>query len=280
MAGKIYKSNLPTGFDIEGHRGCRGLLPENSIPAFKKALELGVTTLELDLVISKDLQVVVSHEPYFSHEISLTPAKKEISSDKEREFNIFNMDYEEVVQFDTGSKKHPRFPTQEKLKTHKPLYTEVIRFAEDYCKSNSKNPIWYNVEIKSSPEGDQIYHPDPEEFSELVYKVIKDNHVEDRTIIQCFDLRPLQYLNNKYPDIKLSLLVENHLTPEFNTQILGFIPHIYSPDHQLVNESLIRFARSKKMKVIPWTVNTSEEIERLIALGVDGIITDYPNIFE
>jgi glycerophosphoryl diester phosphodiesterase len=280
MASKIHKSNLPIGFDIEGHRGCRGLLPENSLPAFAKALALGVTTLELDLVISKDKKVVVSHEPFFSHEISLTPAKTEFSSEKEKEFNIYKMDYSEILRFDTGSKKHPRFPDQEKIKTHKPLYSEVIQLAESYTKTNSLGPVWYNVEIKSTPEGDRIFHPDIEEFSELVYQIIKENNVIDRTIIQCFDLRPLQYLKKKYPHLILSLLVENHLTPEFNTKILGFIPHIYSPEYHLVNESLIKFAKSNQMKVIPWTVNSTEEIERLIQLGVDGIITDYPNLFE
>lgn len=280
MGNKISKKDLPSGFDIEGHRGCRGLLPENSIPAFLKALELGVTTLEMDLVISKDKQVVVSHDPYFSHEFSLTPAKKEIKAEEERNFRIYAMDYTEVKKFETGSKIHSRFPTQKKAKAYKPLLTEVIQAAEKYTKENNQKPIWYNIEIKSSPEGDTKFHPGPEEFSELVYKVIQENNILDRTIVQCFDLRPLQYLKKKYPTLKLSLLIENKLSPEFNIRILGFTPDIYSPEYILVDESLIHFAKSSNMKVLPWTVNDTENINRLIQLGVNGVITDYPDIFE
>lgn len=277
MLNKISKTILPPGFDIQGHRGCRGLLPENSLPAFLKALELGVTTLEMDLVISKDKQVVVSHEPFFSHEISLSPELKEISQDKERSFNLYRLNYDELKTFDTGSRVHPRFPSQKKLKVHKPLFKEVIDAAENFP-SNQKP--FYNVEIKSSPEGDRIFHPAPEEFSELVYEILKEKGILDRSVVQCFDLRPLQYLKKKYPDLKLSLLLENKLPPKFNIQILGFKPHIYSPEYTLVDESLIKYAKTCGIKVIPWTVNNAEEIKKLINLGVDGIITDYPDIFE
>jgi len=280
MLDKVLKKDLPPGFDIEGHRGCRGLLPENSVPAFIKALELGVTTLEMDLVITKDKQVVVSHEPYFSHEISLTPEQTEIPADQERSFNIYQMDYEQVKKFDTGSKVHPRFLSQHKIKVYKPLLKEVIDIAENYTQEKKQKPIQYNVEIKSTPEGDRIFHPETEEFSELVYEVLKEKNILDRTIIQCFDIRPLQYLRKKDPSLKLSLLVENPLSPEFNLKILGFAPAIYSPDYKLVDEKLIKFAKTRSIKILPWTVNNAVDIRKLINFGVHGIITDYPDLFE
>jgi len=271
---KIHKSALPSGFDIEGHRGCRGLLPENTIPAFQKALELGVTTLEMDLVISKDRQVVVSHEPYFNHEITTTPDKKHLNSEEEKKHNIFNLTYNEIQQYDVGLKIHPRFPSQKKIAASKPLFQNVIDLAE------KTNPfIQYNVEIKSTPEGDDKFHPEVGAFSELVCQMILHNKIEKRTIVQSFDLRALQYIKQKYPQIQLSLLIENELSPEFNLNILGFTPDVYSPDFHLVNQQLIELGKSVQMKIIPWTVNSANQIKKLIDLGVDGVITDYPDIF-
>lgn len=280
MSDKVLQKDLPPGFDVQGHRGCRGLLPENSIPAFLRALDLGVTTLEMDLVITKDKQVLVSHEPYFSHEISLTPEQKEITEHKEKIFNIYQMNYEQVKTFDTGSKIHPRFLTQGKIKVHKPLLIDVIDAAEKYTLEQKSKSIQYNVEIKSTPEGDRIFHPETKEFCELVYEVLKQKNILDRTMVQCFDIRPLQYLRKKDPSLKLSLLVENPLSPEFNLKILGFAPAVYSPDYRLVNEKLIQFAKTRSIKVLPWTVNNTEDIRKLIHLGVHGIITDYPDLFD
>src|SRR5690349_3229617 len=96
-------------FDRQGHRGCRGLMPENTLPAMKKALEFGVTTLEMDVVISRDKKVVVSHEPWFNSEISTTPGGAFVNPDEEKSLNIFCMDYEEVIRYDVGLKPHPRF---------------------------------------------------------------------------------------------------------------------------------------------------------------------------
>ena len=104
-----------TSFDIEGHRGCRGLMPENTIPAMYKAIDLGVTTLEMDAVITKDREVVVSHEPFFNHEITTKPDGTEVKESEERNLNIYHMTYEEVKQFDVGKKNHPRFPRQQKM---------------------------------------------------------------------------------------------------------------------------------------------------------------------
>ena len=114
-------------FDLQGHRGARGLRPENSIPAFIIALDSGVTTVELDLAITKDKQIVVSHEPWMSSSICLQPDGSAISEKDQKSFNIYQMDYEEVRQFDCGSKGHDGFPDQVKLPTTKPLLRDWFR---------------------------------------------------------------------------------------------------------------------------------------------------------
>jgi glycerophosphoryl diester phosphodiesterase len=110
------------GFDLQGHRGCRGLMPENTIPAMLKAIDLGVTTLEMDVVITKDNKVVVSHEPWMEKEITTKPDGSFINTTVESmEFNIYKMNYDEVVKYDVGMKPHPRFPNQQKMKVVKPF---------------------------------------------------------------------------------------------------------------------------------------------------------------
>jgi glycerophosphoryl diester phosphodiesterase len=265
--------------DFQGHRGCRGLLPENTIPGFLKALDLGVTTLEMDVVITADKKVILSHEPWFSHEICLDPQGNEISEDDERNHNIYKLTYAETQRYDCGSKVHPRFLQQQKMHATKPLLADVILAAEAHAVAAKRPLPFYNIETKSLPERDEIFHPGPEEFSSLLADVIITSGISDRAIIQSFDVRTLQALRRSNPDIALALLIENNLTPEANLDLLGFIPEIYSPDYALVDEELVAFCKSKDMKLIPWTVNDAAEMKKLISMGVDGIISDYPDKF-
>lgn len=277
-SGISLAKDLPA-FDTEGHRGARGLLPENSIPAFKKALDLGVTTLEMDTIITKDKKVIVSHDPYFSHEICLTPDGKQITEKTQKNFNIYKMNYADVLKYDCGSKTHPRFPKQNHMKVTKPLLRDVILESEKYIKSKNLKPVFYNIETKTEENGDKVFNPEPKEFMTLIYNQLKDLKILDRVIIQSFDVRTLQELKNIDPKIKTSLLVENKESFQKNIDKLGFNPDIYSPEYILVNKELIQTAHKKNIKVVPWTVNKKEEIETLKKLGVDGIISDYPNLF-
>ncbi|MFH1320260.1 MAG: glycerophosphodiester phosphodiesterase family protein [Bacteroidota bacterium] len=263
--------------DIQGHRGCRGLMPENSIPGFIKAVEIGVNTLEMDVVISMDKKVLLSHEPFLSHKICLNSDEQEIHKKDETNYNLFQMTYEEIKKCDCGTKPHSRFPSQKKLPIYKPLLSEVIDTIEQYINSNSLPPVQYNIETKCTPDGDGIFHPLPSEFVDLLFDVIKEKDILHRTIIQSFDLRILQIVKGKYPDMTLSLLIDNNYSPDGNITKLGFIPDIYSPQYLLVDNGLLEYAEKNKMKVIPWTVNEQELMKLLIELGVDGIITDYPD---
>lgn len=269
------------GFDFEGHRGCRGLMPENTIPAFKKAIDLHVTTLEMDAVITKDKQVIISHEPFFNHEITTKPNGSFVDEKDERLLNIFKMDYAETQTFDVGSKLHPRFPNQQKLSVHKPRLADVVDSAEAYTARLSLHPIQYNIETKSTPETDGIYHPFVAEFVELIMAIVKEKKVEERVIIQSFDIRTLQFLHQHYPQIKTAYLFEPPSDKSFAERLkdLGFIPTIYSPDETLVTALLVKQCKELGIKLIPWTVNNVNRMKELKQLGVDGMISDYPNLY-
>lgn len=268
-------------FDKQGHRGCRGLMPENTIPAMIKALDLGVTTLEMDAVITKDKKVVLSHEPWFGMEITTKPDGNYMGEREERKFNIYWMTYEEVKTFDVGLKPHPRFPRQQKMKLVKPLLADVIDSAEARASVTGRPLPYYNIETKTNPEFDGVFHPAPEEFVDILMEVLKQKKIEDRVIIQSFDFRTLRYMHQKYPAIKTAMLIEDFDKRNLQDQLkdLGFIPTIYSPAYQLVNKELIIECHKQKIRIIPWTVNDKAMIEKLKQMGADGVITDYPDLF-
>lgn len=265
-------------FDFEGHRGARGLLPENTIPSFLKALEFGVTTLEMDVVITKDHQVVLSHEPYLSHEICSNPDGSPISPSEEKSSNIYMMTFAELSRYDCGKRGHARFPQQQAQPATKPLLHDVIQSVERARQERGLPLIFYNIETKSTREGDGVFHPHPAEFARLVYEAVKRNGILDRTIFQSFDERTLESLHALDSDLYLCLLVENPEGLEKNLARLSFKPQIYSLYYQFVTPELVAQVRQQGMKLIVWTVNTLDEMKHLKAMGVDGIITDYPNL--
>jgi len=274
-------SSPAIAFDKQGHRGCRGLMPENTLPAMLKAIDLGVSTLEMDIVFTKDKVAILSHEPFFNHEITTTPEGKYLDEKKERKLNIYQMSFEETRQFDVGLKPHPRFTSQLKIKATKPSLASLIDSVENYLSVHHLAKVDYNIETKTNPATDNIYHPAPGEFVEQLMKVIKNKGIENRVIIQSFDFRTLQIIHNNYPSIRTAMLIEAYDTRSLDEQLnsLGFIPTIYSPAYSLVNKKLIDTCHNKKMKIIAWTVNDSMKITELKKSGVDGIISDYPNLF-
>jgi glycerophosphoryl diester phosphodiesterase len=269
-------------FEVHGHRGCRGLMPENTVPAMLKALDLGVTTLEMDVVISKDNKVVVSHEPWFEDEITTKPDGSLINPADAMQYNIYKMNYDEVAKYDVGMKPHPRYPKQEKVKAIKPLLGDLLDSIANSMMTRRRPFPYFNIETKCLPAGDDRFHPKPAEFVELLIAVIKDKKVEERVIIQSFDIRTLKYIHEKYPLIKTSLLVEDSDENDFDGQLarLGYTPEYYSPNHTLVDEKLVKQAHEKGMKIVPWTVNDPKQLKKLKKLQVDGIITDYPDVIK
>ena len=274
-------STVAVTFDKQGHRGCRGLMPENTIPAMLKALALGVTTLEMDASISKDKQIFLSHEPFFNHEITTKPDGNFIEQKDERNYNMYHMLYDSIKTYDVGLKPNPRFPQQQRLPVSKPLLSDLFDSVKNYMLTCKRPFPVFNIETKCMPATDNIYHPEPAEFVELLMKLISEKKMENYVIIQSFDFRSLQYLHQHYPHIKTAMLIEDFDKRSVEEQIktLGFIPTIYSPENSLVNKGLVEKCHQQNMKVIPWTVNEAKKINELTEMGVDGIISDYPNLF-
>lgn len=269
--------SVPAGFDWQGHRGCRGLMPENSIPAFLKALDFPeVTTLELDLAVTKDNQLIVSHEPWFNPAICQLPNGDSIPKRDEEKYLIYQMSVAEVQGFDCGSRGNPRFTDQQKMKTVKPTLRELAEALR------AKNPeraasIRWNIEIKSEPAWDGVRHPPVEEFARLVITELRSLGIDKNATVQSFDVRALQAMHRQAPDIPLAYLIENIRGFDANLKELGFRPDIYSPYYLLVSKKLARKCHGKGIKLIPWTVNDVAAMRGMIHLGVDGIITDFPN---
>jgi glycerophosphoryl diester phosphodiesterase len=265
-------------FDLQGHRGARGLLPENAVEGFLHALELGVTTLEMDVVISADSQIVVSHEPWFSHEICSRPDGSEIGP--EDTVSLFSLPYDSIRLFDCGKKGHPRFPGQRPQPAHKPLLRDVVKAVRAFCRKNHRPMPWFNIETKCSPEWEQKgLVPAPEVFVQLLHEEVVALGIRGFACIQSFDVRTLQVLNEIDHGMTCALLVENDKPMEFQLSQLGFVPPIYSPLYTLVDEHSVQKAHDLNMRIIPWTVNEIADMQRLKNWGVDGLISDYPDRF-
>lgn len=265
-------------FDTEAHRGGRGLMPENTIPAMLNAIDLGVTTLEMDTHISGDRQVVLSHDEFVNPLFSLSPEGKEIKPAEAPGFALYKMKYADIAKFDVGSKFYKNFPQQKKMKVSMPLLSDLIDKVQSYLKASGKPQVFYNIETKCTEKDDNIYNPVPEVFVKLLMDVIEKKKISQWVIIQSFDKRTLQVLNKKYPRIRTSYLIQNKNTLAENLTDLGFTPFAYSPNYKLLSPELVKECHAKGMKVVPWTVNTKEEIAQVKALGVDGIISDYPGL--
>jgi glycerophosphoryl diester phosphodiesterase len=265
--------------DVQAHRGGMALLPENTIAAMLNGVKLGVKTLELDVVISGDGKVVVSHDAYMSSDFMRKPNGADISKAEERSIALYKMTYDSISRFDAGTKPHPRFPEQLKMKIHKPLLSDLIDSVEAYVRLNKLKPVYYNIETKISPAGDGIYNPSPDVFVQTLMEVINKKAIKNRLIIQSFDVRTLQILNKTEPTIKLALLTlgksKGGLDDDLNK--LGFIPDIYSPHYTSVDPEMVVKVHALKMQIVPWTVDEEKDMTALGQMGVDGIITNSPD---
>lgn len=264
--------------DIGGNRGFRGMYPENSIQAFTRAVKIGVNTIEMDVVVSKDNQVVVSHDLMMEDDICSTPAGKEVTAGDRDKYKLYAMTYEEIAKFDCGSRGNSRFTDQVKGLAHKPLLTEVIDAVEKYIKDNNLPPVNYNIEIVSSKKGDEVMHPEPPQFSKLVYDVVKNKGILARTLFSSFDMRVLQEIHKTDGSAMTGLMSEKSTDVlETNLKDLHFNPTVYSPAFLLCNKSMITKCHALGIKVIAWTPNEMTKMTALKNDGVDGIITDYPD---
>ncbi|HRG59674.1 MAG TPA: glycerophosphodiester phosphodiesterase family protein [Bacteroidia bacterium] len=263
--------------EIHGHRGCRGYYPENTLPAFMYALDLSVDAIELDVVISKDNKVVVSHEPFMHYKKCLWPNLSPIIKAHQQNLYLYQMNYNEIKSFDCGLISHPDYPLAKPVSAYKPTLNEVIEQVENKIKLNNL-PIQYNIEIKSDNLQIGYSQPDYQTYTNLVLDVINYYKISNRTIIQSFDKEILRCIAQVNKNIPLSLLIEDDIDPRKHLNELGFIPQILGSDYIYLNLDKVKELQFMDVKIFAFTVNKLKHIQRMLDLGVDAIITDYPDV--
>lgn len=263
---------------VHGHRGCRGLFPENTLPAFLHALQLGVDVLELDVVISADQQVVVAHEPWLSARLGLSPTGQRIDPRHERDYNLYRLPYEIIRQSALGVLPHPLFPEQQLVPTYRPLLSEVLEATAIACQQLGRPAVGYSIEVKSTPSTDGIFHPIPARFTELVLTAIP-SEMHSRMTILSFDPRILRVVRQSEAKLRVSLLTELPFKATRLFEPLGFTPDVFGPDYRLLTQALVQELRATypALQLVPWTINQSADLARMIAWQVAGVTTDYPN---
>ena len=264
--------------DVQAHRGGAGLMPENTILAMENALKMGVNTLEFDLQISQDGKVVVSHDAYFHSRYSTRPDGSLVQKSDPKEY-LYTMPYEQITKYDVGMRPGTNWPDKACVAAYKPLLSELLSFVENYVKENGLTSPRYNIEIKSKPgKAEGKDWPEYHEFVDKCVAKLKEFNLGERLVIQSFDVRALNYMHEKYPELILSYLVDK---PDVDfdkyMSLLSFTPTWLSPHWSNTDKELVDRTHNAGMKIVPWTVDQPEDISRLIELGVDAIISNYPD---
>ena len=263
--------------DLQAHRGGAGLMPENTISSMRHALELGVNTLEFDLQLSADGKVVVSHDNYFHPRYSMRPDSTLIQKEDPKEY-LYTMPYDSIAKYDVGLRFVDRWPDQKKVSEHKPLATDLIDFAENYVKEHGMSPVRYNIEIKSrTGKGEGKLWPDYKEFCDKCMELLLSKNLGDRLVVQTFDVRALEYVHEKWPQVKLSYLTEDETEIATILSQISFLPTWWSPNHEVVTPENVAYCHALGVKVVPWTVDEPDEMRRMADCGVEAIISNYPD---
>lgn len=267
-------------FDRQAHRGGRGLMPENTILSEKNAIDFN-TTMEMDLQMTKDKKIVVSHDAFLNHLFVLTPEGDTLTKAEGENRLIYDMTYDSLRQYDVGSKPHPDFPEQQNVSAERPRLDVLIDSVEAYAKRKGKIN-YYNIELKSREEADGKHYPNLKDYVNAAIQIIENKGIENRVMIQSFDERALRMVHKKWPDIELSYLVMGGEEEDVDGFIkaLGFQPDVFSPNYKTCTPERIRAFHRKGIRVIPWTPDTVEDMQRLKNMGVDGEITDFPNLYK
>jgi glycerophosphoryl diester phosphodiesterase len=263
-------------FEIQAHRGARAFFPENTLQAFCKAADLGIRVVELDLLVSKDQEIVVSHDPWLSGPLCSDPEGRPLGITESDRFNIYDMTYTAIAGFDCGL-THPSFPAQKRIKACKPLLSTVFTAVDSHMASaGMKGRMIYNLELKSWPEWDDVFHPAPDRYAELVLQLVEAAGLLDRVRIQSFDNRVVREAWKLNSKLNYGLLIEKADNVDRLLTELGFLPRYVNPHHSLVDSRLAEYLDARQITMIPWTVNEPEEMLAMKQFGAKGIITDYP----
>lgn len=299
----ILLAGCASRIDLEAHRGGRGLMPENTLPAFRNAMNLGVTTLELDTNITRDGVVVIGHDSSINPEIARGRDGKWLTADaKGKGPAIHSLTYAELQQYDIGrlnpdSTYGKRYPEQKAVDG-----TRYAKLSELFAavREAGDRHIRFNVETKLSPlEPEET--PGPEEFANVLLSLIIAEGMADRVTLQSFDWRTLKIFQQKAPQIPtVYLSAQQKFFDNINADKPGASPWtaglnvadfsgsiarmvkaaggaIWSPYFNDVDESRVKDAQQLGLQVVVWTVNEPKDIERMLDWKVDGIISDYPD---
>ncbi|GGG40184.1 hypothetical protein GCM10011378_15580 [Hymenobacter glacieicola] len=231
----------------------------------------------MDVVISADNQVVVSHEPWMSAAICRTPVGQPILSEQQKQHNLYQLPYTAIRQYDCGLTRHPYYPEQVPEPASKPLLREVVEALDKLAYQLGRWPVRFSIELKSTPEDDGLYHPAPSRFLELVLLELHALSLLARTTLLCFDKRVLQAARQVVPGVPLCLLVEDEKSLSTHLAELGFMPSVYGPNFHLLTPQLVAELRQLHIELVPWTVNEPTDLRSILAYQPTGITTDYPD---
>jgi glycerophosphoryl diester phosphodiesterase len=257
--------------EVQGHRGARALFPEDTLPAFEHALAIGVDTLELDLVVTKDEQLVIKHDLTINKTLCLGPGGAKLQTEPA----VRTLTLKEVKEYDCGTLKNPDFPKQTPVPgTTIPTLDELFAWVERSPHPSAKR-VGFNIETKSLPAHPELT-PSPEAFVENILKVVNAHGMLARVTLQSFDHRSLVAAKASDPRVKTSALIEGTL-PDLASMAAASRADIVSPELDWVTAAGVRALHQKGIRVVPWTANHTAEWDYLVGIGVDGIISDDPD---
>lgn len=265
-----------SAFDLQGHRGARGLAPENTLPAFAAALTIGVDTLELDVGVTRDGVVVVHHDRMLNQDIARGADGRWLEKPGPA---IHAIGFAELQRYDVGrlrpgSEYAKFFPGQRAIDgTRIPRLADVFALA---AKSGNRT-VRFNIETKLSPDASDETLP-PAEFARAVIAEIRKAHLSARSTIQSFDWRTLRVVQEEAPEIASVYLTGSKLEPDTLARIKASGGTIWSPNFGTLSDEKLKEAHALGLKVIVWTVNGPQQIALMLDRGVDGIITDRPDL--
>ena len=289
----------PAGaFDLQGHRGARGLAPENTLPAFERALALGVTTLELDIAVTRDGVPVISHNPALNAELTRDASGRYLDKDGPA---IHSLTWAQLQAYDVGRLK-PGTEYARQFPEQRPVDgTRIPRLADlfDLVKRSGDDKVRFDIETKLDP-AKPAETPDPEAFARALVAEIRKAGMAGRSVIQSFDWRTLQVVQKIAPEIPTAYLTVQRRfdnvgagRPEGSLWTAGYQYREYGSVPKMIKAAggshwsayfgdldaqKVKEAQSLGLKVLAWTVNDPADMGRMLDLGVDGLITDRPDL--
>jgi glycerophosphoryl diester phosphodiesterase len=255
-------------FKIAGHRGFRGMYPENSLLGFQKAIEIGADAIEFDVVVNKDSQLVVSHEPYIDP--TYCSSKGENIDANLKSNSIFKMTQQEIEQFDCGSKMHPKFKDQIKISTTKPLLQTVFDSVDFEDKI-----LLFEIKYKY---GDTLNYPTLETYAKIVLNEAYTSKYKLQIVFMSFDAAILNQIYLIDNTAKLVYLVYKPNRNVLNLlDNLSFKPYALGLFYPTIRKKKIQILNKKEIQTFAWTVNSEKKAQKLIKAGIDVLITDFPD---